>query len=417
MEKEVTHTRFLPLKLSLQKIVAHVYFFFNSLGLKGGLLYTNILTPFLIYWIFRKRQLKLLFYAILVLIPFSLIHYQQGVDLKTFALSHALFISTIIFVICVYIYCSQYASLKTVLKQILVLNFILVLIAIPFYFAPLPYQKLFWYTNLFTGQKLYTRLALFTFEASYYALLMIPICTYYFFKHAFNEQFVKGKYELLMAFLPILLSMSFGVIGALIISACLLCWWFRKSIVHYKIPVLIITSLVLITFVALILLVLLSPDNMLVQRIGNIFSGEDTSTNGRTFESFAIGWKVAQLKSIWFGCGLGQVKLLMPEVVMQFFSHWGKDNAYRIPNTVAETLAIFGIFGLIVRFGFIFYFFIKTKVYTNYFRLTLFLFVFIYQFTGSYVTNSVEYVIWVLAFTNVFPEFNRRQPNHNLPNV
>lgn len=417
MEKEVTHSRLLTLKLSLQKIVVHVYFFFNSLGLKGGLLYTNILTPFLMYWIFRKRQLKPLFYAILVLIPFSLIHYQQGVDLKTFAISHALFISTIIFVICVYIYCSQYASLKTVLKQILVLNFILVLVAIPFYFAPPAYQKIFWYTNLFTGYKLYTRLALFTFEASYYALLMIPICTYYFFKHAFNNHFVKGKYELLMAFLPILLSMSFGVIGALGISACLLCWWFRKSIANYKVPVLIITSLIFISFISLILLVLFKPDNMLVQRIGNIFSGEDTSTNGRTFESFAIGWKVAQLKSIWFGCGLGQVKLLMPDIVMTYFSHWGEVNAYRIPNAVAETLAIFGIFGLVVRFSLIFYFFIKTAVYTNYFRLTLFLFIFIYQFTGSYVTNSVEYVIWVLAFTDVFPEFDRPQQKNNLSNA
>ncbi|MBC7536218.1 MAG: hypothetical protein H7258_11050, partial [Ferruginibacter sp.] len=50
--------------------------------------------------------------------------------------------------------------------------------------------------------------------------------------------------------------------------------------------------------------------------------------------------------------------------------------------------------------------FFYTKVWTNYFRLLLFIFIFIYQFTGSFVTNIAEYVIWILAFTNVFVEFD-----------
>lgn len=52
------------------------------------------------------------------------------------------------------------------------------------------------------------------------------------------------------------------------------------------------------------------------------------------------------------------------------------------------------------------YLFFKTAVYKNYYRLALFIFVFIYQFTGSYITNIVEYVIWILAFSNAFPQFN-----------
>jgi hypothetical protein len=36
----------------------------------------------------------------------------------------------------------------------------------------------------------------------------------------------------------------------------------------------------------------------------------------------------------------------------------------------------------------------------------LFIFIFVYQFTGSFITNLAEYVIWILAFTNAFPQFD-----------
>jgi hypothetical protein len=85
----------------------------------------------------------------------------------------------------------------------------------------------------------------------------------------------------------------------------------------------------------------------------------------------------------------------------------------RIPNAVAETMAIFGIFGIAIRFSLIFYFFIKTKVLENYYRTLLFVFVFVYQFTGSYITNIVEYVIWVIAFSTVFKQFDVKQTNTN----
>jgi hypothetical protein len=32
---------------------------------------------------------------------------------------------------------------------------------------------------------------------------------------------------------------------------------------------------------------------------------------------------------------------------------------------------------------------------------------FIYQFTGSYIYNIAEYAIWLLAFNNVFEEFDK----------
>ena len=120
---------------------------------------------------------------------------------------------------------------------------------------------------------------------------------------------------------------------------------------------------------------------------------------------------VAKERSIWFGSGLGQVKELAYDIVKRYLNYWGELEVVRIPNAVAETLAIFGIFGIAIRFILIFYFFIKTKVLENYYRTLLFVFVFVYQFTGSYITNIVEYVIWVMAFSSVFKQFDVRNEN------
>jgi hypothetical protein len=394
------------LNLSIQKVIGHIYFSFNSLGLKGGLLYTHILTPLFLLWLYKEKYLKHLTYACLCILPFSIFHYFNGVQTKSFLISHLLFVSTIIFIFSAYHYINFYASLKKLLHQILIVNFILVMIAIPFYFMEYQYQSWFWYTNLFTTQNLFTRLSLFTFEASYYALTLVPITVYYFFKHAFNNQLYKGRFELMMAVLPLILSLSYGVIGALIITACLMVSLFYKSLSKHPKHFLILNSSVIAIFFIGVISLIFFPDNLVILRIQNIFMGADTSTNGRTFESFGIAWKVAKLQNIWWGCGLGQVKLLMPSIIKQFYSHWGIDHVNRIPNAVAETLATFGIFGVLFRFTLIFYFFFKTKVFGNYFRLSLFIFIFIYQFSGSYIVNVVEYIIWIIAFSAAFPEFD-----------
>lgn len=369
-------------------------------------MYTNILTPFFLFWIWKKGFLRWLFYPALIVMPFSIIHYCMGVDLKTFAISHALFASTVIFVLAAYIYISRYSSLKEVMRKILVFNFILVLIAIPFYFMDYKYQKIFWYTNLFTTQNPFTRLSLFTFEASYYSLLLIPVAYYFLFEAGFNKQ-LKHKYlVLLMVLLPFLLSLSFGVLGGTLLAAALMFWFNRHLFVRYRTLFNIMAMFVVLTILTGLILFVFFPKSLPVVRITNIFMGYDTSSRGRTIEAFEIAWLVAKTKSVWFGCGLGQAKLLLPAIMHKHFAYWGQLEVYRIPNTMAETLAIFGIFGVIIRLAAIVYLFFKTKVNRNYLQLSLFLFIFIYQFTGSYITNVVEYVIWIFAFTNVFPEFN-----------
>jgi hypothetical protein len=69
-------------------------------------------------------------------------------------------------------------------------------------------------------------------------------------------------------------------------------------------------------------------------------------------------------------------------------------------------MTIFGFVGLAIRLIIEFLIFIKFKVYKNNYLLTLFLFLFIYQFTGSFITSTIEYVFWLLITIPIFREFN-----------
>lgn len=165
---------------------------------------------------------------------------------------------------------------------------------------------------------------------------------------------------------------------------------------------------VFIVAMGMVILYYVYPGNPLFLRIENIFAGTDTSFKGRASDSFSLAWQVAQKKSIYFGVGLGQLKLLGTDIWNTFYNTVLNINQITIPNAVAETFAIYGATGLLIRFALEWYFFFRTKTYTNYYRLGLFIYIFIYQFTGSYFFNIAEYVIWALAFSRVFEEFDRK---------
>jgi hypothetical protein len=151
------------------------------------------------------------------------------------------------------------------------------------------------------------------------------------------------------------------------------------------------------------------PDNVIFLRIENIFKGRDSSFSGRTFDSIYLGWKVAAKKSIFFGAGAGQIKHLALGLFNQFYNNDFDISKVTIPNSIGDLMAQFGLLGVFLKLGLEVYFFFKTKVFSNYYRLGLFLFVFIYQFTGSFITNIAEYVVWILAFTvGLFPEFDKK---------
>ena len=77
---------------------------------------------------------------------------------------------------------------------------------------------------------------------------------------------------------------------------------------------------------------------------------------------------------------------------------------------MAELLTIYGIYGLVFKLFLEIYFFFKTRIYSNLYAMALFMFIFIYQFTGSFVTNVAELGIWAVVFGTRFIEFEITKP-------
>jgi hypothetical protein len=384
---------------------AFIYFFINSLGLPFGLTYTTILSPFFYWWVTTTRKVETLLPFFSIIIAFGIIHFNIGVDLSSYLVSLFNLAAVYIFCQAAYTFFKQTRNLEKIFWKLFVINFLLCLIAIPIYFTSFNY--ILWIQQYLTeGFDNFLRLKLFTYEASYYATLFTPLFFFYILKLTLKQNEQSVLTLLPMLFLPYLLSFSIGVISAVVVAIAITYFIYFKKLTARKRVLNIISFCAVAGFFLVAILVIFFPGNPLFIRIENIFSGTDSSGRGRTFEAFILADKMLAEKSYVWGIGLGQVKIVGAEIIRDYYLYPMEYNVFSIPNAAAETLAIFGWFGFTLRIVIEIILFFHTKVWKNYYRLLLFLFVFLYQFTGSFITNIAEYVIWILAFTNVFPKFN-----------
>lgn len=390
--------------------VAFVYFFINSLALPYGLTYMALLSPFFYVWVVATRRQEIMWPFLLAVTPVILIHYSLGVDTKSYFISWLSLATVYIFCHAVYCFLTRCHDLEPVFKQLLYINFVLCIIAIPLFFTP--YYYILWSKQfLTTGVYDFKRLSLFTYEPSYYSLLFTPIFLFFFLQIIFKQNTINAWWLLTMLLLPFALSFSLGVLSALAIAGVITgIVYFKTFIRNRRVLQLLLLAGILVA-VALITVVVFFPGNILFVRLANVFNGQDPSAKGRTFEAFWLANELIKQKSYWWGIGPGQIKILGFELIRSYYGYGYNTTRVAIPNAAAETLAIFGYVGLTLRILAALALFVYTRVWQNYYRLLLFLFIFIYQFTGSFITNVAEYVIWVMAFTNVFPQFDRKTLN------
>jgi hypothetical protein len=390
--------RYLPFAL--------LYFFFNSLGLPFGLTYTALLAPFFYWWIANTRGKEVLLPFVVLIFPVVFIQMVfVGVDDKTYVYSLLNLLAVYIFCQAFYTYLKSCTDQESIFKKIVILNFIFCLIAIPFYFTS--YSYFFWDSQPLTeGINDFQRLRLFTYEPSYYATLLVPFFFFFLLKIILKQNRTNSWLLLLMIFLPYILSFSLGVMTAIILSMLLVFGFYLQRLIIKKrvINLLFLSTAIIIP--AVIFVILAFPNNTLLLRIENIVSGHDSSGKGRTYEAFFLAMKILAFKSQFWGIGLGQIKVIGTDIIKDFYLYPVDYKTVAIPNATAETLALFGFVGLFFRFTIEIFLFVYTKVWKNYYRLMLFIFMFVYQFSGSFITNLAEYVIWILAFTNVFKQFD-----------
>jgi hypothetical protein len=385
---------------------AILYFFLNSFLLPPGLTYTALLSPLFYWWVVKTRNEEILVPFIMALFPFILVHiYFVGVDTQAY-------LKSLVNLTAVYIFCQAfYTFLKTsnnvekVFKNILVINFFFCLVAVAIYFTS--FYDLLWIEQDLSGRLSgIKRLKLLTYEASYYATVFSPVFCFYFLQILLRRNRISAWILLPMLFIPLILSFSVGVLGCILIAFLVCFFFYFMSLMRRRRFANIIATFLIVIVPGLVILSVIYPENILFERLQNILSGHDASGKGRTSEAFTIANMLLEKKDYFWGIGIGQVKILGADTIRSFYMYPLDFEVISIPNVTAETLAWFGWIGLFIRFGLEIFLFFYTKVWTNYFRLIMFFFIFIYQFTGSFITNIAEYIIWILAFTNVFKEFD-----------
>jgi len=384
---------------------ASVYFFINSLALPFGLTFTAILSPLFYCWVIVSSKREILLPWVVCLTPFIIMHIVRGVDSRSYIMSLINYTAVYIFCQAFYTFLKSCKDPEKIFRKLLIINFVLCLAAIPVYFTD--YGKLLWMqSSLVNGIANFDRLKLFTYEASYYAALFTPLFFFFLLQLILKQNKINGWMLISMLLLPYLLSFSIGVMGAVLFAISVTWLVYCKRLTAKK----RVQTLLVLTgcacAIACVALWLFYPQNTIFLRIKDIIAGNDTSGKGRTSEAFLLAQQILELKSPAWGVGPGQIKILGGDIIRSYYLYPLDYNTIAIPNAAAETMAIFGWIGLLLRITAEFFFFFYTKVWRNYFRLLLFLFIFLYQFTGSFITNIAEYIIWILAFTNAFPQFD-----------
>lgn len=388
-------------RLNWKEFIFYLFFFFNTIIVPSPLVLTNILS--IIWW--RKALSKRFFKAFLiyssVLTIYAIVHIANGVNLTYYLKTLILFILIYFSVVATILFIERFsASFSTMFKKLDVFGFWLFIIGCIAIFTP--FQSLFWEDHTFTGEEQFIRYQGLGYEASFYAYAVAPIIIYLLINTLIKKFNLKNYFLLVLGIIPVVFTYSFGFFAAMIFG--LILSLFVLVIYKKSFP-----KRFLYPFIAFLLLFVsvISFENEVSKRVWKIARGEDTSVNGRTYEAFYLANEMAKEKNAWFGIGLGQVKIVGERYIRPYYNYPKKEwPIVTLPNAAAETLAIFGYLGLLARLGFQLFLFFKFKVYQNYFQLTLFSFLFVYQLMGSFITSTLEYTFWVIAFTPIFKDFD-----------
>jgi len=152
------------IKLNKYLPIAVLYFFFNSIFLPLGLLYTTILTPIFLIWLYRQNHWKSILIFLICTIPIICIHLIQGVNIGFYLRSYVLMITCLVFIFTFSQFLRACHSLRDIFRKLLWINFFLVIIACVAFFIPNA-KDLFWtVSHVSEGLENFPRLRLFTYE-------------------------------------------------------------------------------------------------------------------------------------------------------------------------------------------------------------------------------------------------------------
>ena len=382
-------------------------FFFNRVGLPFGISFDMLLAPFLVYFIFKENAQSLLYKAVGVLLVFGVIHLVSGVYFTAFVVSNLVIITLVIAVVAFYQRTKHIDFFDEIILRITQLNSVLTILALfLLFFLKSTYL---WYLVPYTSNaETLPRLKLFTEEASHYSFLLLPI--FYYWLYQWLVQFNWRTFGYLTTIIiSLILSFSLGVLSVIALTLFILILIYSRSILqHSRYRQLLFIGLIAILSIAGFVYYFF-PINPLTIRMNNLINGLDTSGRGRTYESFEIAWRVLQLNYPLTGIGLGQFKFIGRDVLLHYYKYHTIPSVVRLPNAFAETLVSFGVLGVFIRVFIQIYWAFKRRIVHNLFQTSLFISLFIYQFTGGFIMHSFEYYYWILVVVPIFKTFDKQQ--------
>lgn len=397
----------LKLKYNHLFLFLFVLIFINTIALPKGLLYTTLASPLLYFWLVKNGQKNILTKFILVTLPFVVAHLTlPGLNhffyFRSYLLAIAVYISLYAFY---HILRTESSFFESVMERLIFINFFLAMIGLLLRFTP--YRSLMWFQNEAMSGTDALRFQMFTYEPSYYATLILPLVAYAIIKYF---AYMEGKDLVLFLFsiIPMFMALSFGVISMMVLSLgmVLSIYLFRQTIHFFQRGMISVRVLYLGGIMLLFGLFFMINADYLAGRTERVLSGADVSANIRVYYAYQVAHEIITNTNPWFGSGFGQIKVFGREI-MNSIPGWGEDYA-GIPCALASLMATLGLVGAALKLGLVSYLFFRTKVYENYYRLSLFIFIFLYQFTGSFLLNVAELAIWIMAFSNVTERFNVR---------
>lgn len=386
--RQLTFHKYLPLAL--------VYFFFNAVGLPWGLFYINILAPEFYVWLYLQGRRWITTWFLLGLAPFFIAHWINGISsLAYYARTTALLWTVYLAVYGVAWALLHINHLERLFDELIVANFCAVVLAIML--LPTPWWDLLWHNdaNELAGASRLIRLTLLTSEPAVYASLMLPLLVFATLRLLYAPRRRNFLFAAMVA-LPFLLTQSFSGLGVFIIGIAVAVGMRLRQFLKGS-SLFLVASGIVLAMVALLVI-----PNPIAERMRSILAGSDSSAHTRTLSAFLLAYMIAAPKSLLWGVGLGQSKLVDVESFKLGYT------TATIPNAVAGTFAELGIVGVIVRFAVEIYLFFRTRVYTNTFRLAMFVVSFAQQLGGGYLSDVQGYLMWCFAFAPFFPEMGIR---------
>jgi len=377
----------------IRVVIILVFIFVNNVGLPFGLQWTTLLTP-IIFFSTVAGYKKTYAIGLGIYLLFFVLHYLTGIVsytdyFRSSALHMAIFILAIAFH---KIIKKAPETLFNAFDKAVYLNFYLTVIAV---FLLLDGIVVMWTSSTSIGALSSTlRLRMFTYEPSYYSLMLTPIFFYKYFSF-FSDRSFKRFIPIGILSISLLLSLSMGVILLLVFVTV-----FASLITANKNRTLFIIGSIFFSLVCT-LVYLFNPSATLFARIVQFLNGNDTSGNARIFDPWIIAFRiVSKHKSFFTGVGWGHIQIVGHDIIQNFYGYSDSTVVgYDLPNICCEIFAVLGLFGLVLFIGIQIYFYYKTNVKRSVYRKYIFWFIFIYQFTGSYSSSLLHYALIIIAFS------------------